>query len=314
MRYAYTAALLLLVACGGNGEGMFPGTVEIDQVRVSARVGGFVESVSVNRGDSVAEGRLLVKLDETPYMLALDAAEAELAAAEAGLETLIQGTRRQQIISAAAAAEEARALSVQRETDLVRARELYAAGAISEQALQASETAARQASARYDSAAQGYSLAAEGARSTEIEGAEASVDAARASLDMKLQQLEWTSVASPVSGTVTGVFVLAGENVSPGAPLLTVASFDTVKVVFYIPEPLLGEVLPGDGVTVTSDGGDTSSGRVVFISTEAEFTPSTVETRDGRTSLVYRVEAELPNPEGSFRGGMPVDAVLETAR
>jgi HlyD family secretion protein len=303
---------MLLAACGGNGANVFPGTVEIEQVRVSARVGGYVESVRVSRGDSVIGGQLLVKLDQVPCSLSLAGAEAGLAGAEAALQTVLQGTRQQQLASAAAAVEEAGALMTQRQTDLARARELASAGALSGQDLQAAETAAVQASSRFDTAVQAYSLAAEGARTSEIQSAEALVDASRAAVDMALEQLEWTSVFSPVSGVVTGISVQAGENVSAGLTLLTVASMDTVKVVFYVPEPLLGKIALGDSVTVTSDGGDSSAGVVSFIAQESEFTPSTVETRDGRTSLVYRMEAELRNPGGVFKGGMPVDVVVET--
>jgi HlyD family secretion protein len=306
-RMAVLCSFLVFAACGGDGENLFPGTVEIDQVRVSARVGGFIESVNVNRGDSVTVGQLLVKLDETPFNLAIAGSEAGLAAAEASLETVLQGTRQQQIISAGAAVEEARALKTQRQADLVRAMELSAAGALSDQDLQAAETAAVLSAARYSTAVQAYSLAVEGARTTEIEGAEAAVEAARAAVDTGLQQLDWTSVTSPVSGMVTGITVLAGENVAAGMTLLTVAPMDTVKVIFYIPEPELGRINAGDRITVRSDSGDSAAGRVAFIAEEAEFTPSTVQTRDGRTSLVYRVEAELPNPGGVFKGGMPVD-------
>ncbi len=305
----FTLPLLLVISCGTD-QGLFSATIEIDEVRVSARVGGQVTGVHVSEGDIVARGDLLVKLDETQHLLALAQAEASLSSAEAGLETLLEGTRSQQIISAGASAEAARAVSIQAENDLLRARELFAAGALSEQALQASETAAAAAASRYHSAFQGYSLAAEGARSTEIRAAEAGVSAAEAGVEMARSNLEWTGVTSPISGTVTGIDALTGENFPPGMTLLTVAPLDTVKVVFYIPQPLLTGVSPGDPVEVTATGEEPVAGVITMVASSAEFTPSSVETREGRTSLVYRVEGRLPNPGGVFRGGMPVDARL----
>jgi len=301
--------LFLFTACGGENN-LFSGSIEIDEVRISARVGGQVEQLAVHEGDPVLEGQLLVKLDEAPYLLALERSEAALAGAEAALGTLLEGTREQQIISASAGVQAARAGMVQSESDLSRARELFAAGALSQRDLQAAETAAVVAETRYDSAWQSYSLAAEGARSTEIMTGEASVASAEAAMRMVLQELEWTSVISPLSGTVTGTDVLAGENVSQGMTLLTVASMDTVRVIFYVPEPYLARIHPGEPLEVLSTEGTPVTGVLSRISDRAEFTPSTVETRDGRTSLVYRVEGIVPNASGVFKAGMPVDVVL----
>jgi HlyD family secretion protein len=308
-RFLFALPLLLALSCGTD-ENLFSATMEIDEARISARVGGQITGIHVFEGDMVARGDLLVKLDETQYLLALSQAEAALSSAEAGLETLLQGTRRQQIVSASASVEAARAERIQRETDLLRARELFAAGALSEQSLQASETAAVAAASRYDSAFQGYSLAVEGARSTEIRAAEAGVAAAFAGVEMAQKNLEWTAVTSPISGTVTGIDALTGENFPQGMTLLTVAPLDTVRVIFYIPQPLLSRVSPGDPVEVTATGEQPVTGFITTVASSAEFTPSSVETREGRSSLVYRVEGRLPNPGGVFRGGMPVDARL----
>lgn len=311
LEYLLTAALLFM-ACGDGDGNLFSGSIEIDEVRVSSRVGGFVSVIAVEEGDEVEQGQLLAKIDDLPYSLILNQSQAGLSSARAGLETLLQGARHQQITSASSAVEAARAIMMQRETDLQRSIELSEAGAISEQNLQEAQTAAVQAETNYNSAVQAYSLAVEGARSTEIQAAEAGVESAQAVVDMNLQQLEWTTVNSPIEGTVTAILVLAGENVSAGMTLVTVAPTDTVRVIFYISETVLGSVHIGDRLTVTSDGGYSASGVLTRIADSAEFTPSSVETRDGRTSLVYRVEGIIPNDGRSFKAGMPVDVRLET--
>lgn len=299
--------LFFLMACGNGREDLFSGTIEIDNVRISARVNGAVEELSITKGDIVREGQSLLKIDETEYLLALTQAEAALSMAEANMETMIEGTRQQQIISASSSVQAARALRDQTATDLVRYRELAAAGAISDQQLQTAETAAVQAQTQYTGASQGYSLAVEGARSTEMEAAEAAVESASAALDLALQRLEWTNIVSPINGTVTGTNVLAGENITPGMTLLTVADMDTVKVIFYISQPYLANTGTGGAVTVSTEGSEAVTGTITHIADQAEFTPSQVETRDGRTSLVYRVEAGVPNPGHIFKAGMPVD-------
>ncbi len=310
-RLTAASAILFLLACGDGDERLFSGTVEIDQVRVSSRVGGYVDEVLIREGDKVSSGELLVRLDDTPFTISVNQSRAALEGARASLETLQQGARSQEISSANSAVQEARALMNQRRTDLQRIRELADAGAVSDQELQAAETAAVQAESRYQSASEALSLLSEGARSTEIRRAEAAVESAEDAVEMAEKQLEWTSIYAQLTGTVTGREVLPGENVQAGMTLLTLASVDTVKVIFYLPETMLGSTSVGDSVTVTSDSGNLARGWITYISDQAEFTPSTVETRDGRTSLVYRTESRIPNPGESFKSGMPVDVRLE---
>ena len=306
---------LLILACGSSNEDMFSGTVEIDDVRISARVGGAVQERLITQGDQIQTGQTLIKIDQTEYLLALTQTQAALTIAEANLQTMIEGTREQQIISASSTVAAARAARNQAVTDQQRARELAAAGAISEQQLQAAETAATQAQTQYISAQQNYSLAVEGARATELEAAQAAVESAEAAMELAGQRLAWTDITSPVTGTVTGTNIRAGENITPGMTLLTVADMDTVKAIFYISQPYLAATEIGSTVTVSTNTAqdtqteNTVTGTITRIADRAEFTPSQVETREGRTSLVYRVEATIPNPRNIFKAGMPVDVI-----
>ncbi|MCK5786259.1 MAG: efflux RND transporter periplasmic adaptor subunit [Candidatus Sabulitectum sp.] len=305
--------LMLVLACGSGNENLFSGTVEIDDVRISARVGGLVEELLVTQGDKIEKEQILISIDQTEYILALTRAEAALKIAQANLATMLEGTREQQIISASSTVAAARAARDQRSSDLSRAMELSQAGAISDQQLQAAQTAATQAQNLYTSAQQSYSLAVEGARSTEIEAAQAAVESAEAARDLALQRLSWTEITAPLAGTVIGTNIEAGENIAPGMTLLTVADMDTVKAIFYISQPYLATTETGNTVTVstsTTEGAQTVTGAITHIADRAEFTPSQVETREGRTSLVYRVEAVFPNLENTFKAGMPVDVEL----
>jgi HlyD family secretion protein len=57
--------------------------------------------------------------------------------------------------------------------------------------------------------------------------------------------------------------------------------------------------------------GKTYKGRVSFISSEAEFTPKSVETHEERVTLVYRIKIDLENPNHELKPGMPADAEIE---
>ena len=305
--------LLITIACGGNSEELFSGTIEINDVRISARVSGSVEELQVSQGDQIEAGQVLVNIDPTVYQLELTRAEAALTIAEANLETVTEGTREQQIIAASSAVTAARATRNQALADRERAAELSAAGAISDQQLQLAETNAAHAQTQYISAQQNYSLAVEGARASELEAVQAAVEAAAAARELAQRQLDWTDISSPLSGVVTGTNIEPGENISSGITLLTIADMDTVKAIFYISQPYLAATEVGAAVTVSANSLESTqevTGTITHIADQAEFTPSQVETREGRTSLVYRVEAEIPNLQRIFKAGMPVDVEI----
>lgn len=82
----------------------------------------------------------------------------------------------------------------------------------------------------------------------------------------------------------------------------------------YLNEGDLARVRLGQPAQVSVDGlpGKTFAGTLSFISPKAEFTPKSVETRELRVDLVYRVKVELEDPEGILKLGMPADVKLDT--
>ena len=83
----------------------------------------------------------------------------------------------------------------------------------------------------------------------------------------------------------------------------------------YVAETDLGRIRWGQEAAVRTDTfpGKTYRGRVSFISSEAEFTPKSVETHKERVTLVYRVKMDLDNPNRELKPGMPADATIHTA-
>ena len=85
----------------------------------------------------------------------------------------------------------------------------------------------------------------------------------------------------------------------------------------YIDETQLASVKTGQAVTVTFDTGpdrrDTLPGIVTWIASQAEFTPTPVQTREERTGLVYAVKIRVTNTGGVLKIGMPVDVAFTPA-
>jgi HlyD family secretion protein len=107
-----------------------------------------------------------------------------------------------------------------------------------------------------------------------------------------------------------------GESVSPGLPVLTVMDPEDRWVRIYVREDRIGEVSLGQTATISSDtySDRTYSGEVVFIASEAEFTPRNVQTTEERVKLVYAVKVRITgDPSHDLKAGIPADVVLQGA-
>ena len=102
---------------------------------------------------------------------------------------------------------------------------------------------------------------------------------------------------------------------APGTPVVTLADLDHIWLRAYINEPDIGKVRLGQSATVRTDTypGKTYKGRVSFISSNAEFTPKSVETHAERVTLVYRIRIDAENPAHELKPGMPADATIDLA-
>jgi HlyD family secretion protein len=80
-----------------------------------------------------------------------------------------------------------------------------------------------------------------------------------------------------------------------------------------VPETDLGKVKLGQAADVHTDSfpGKTYPGRVSFISSEAEFTPKSVQTQKERVTLVYRVKIDLNDARHELKPGMPADVDIK---
>ena len=114
-------------------------------------------------------------------------------------------------------------------------------------------------------------------------------------------------ICSPVDGTVLTKYVEEGEMVTSGKPLFTVADMDHPYVKAYFSSAQLAGLHIGDKVRVIPDDGTRTpeeyQGTVTWISSEAEFTPKNIQTRDERADLVYAVKVAIENGQ-NLRLGM----------
>ena len=99
-----------------------------------------------------------------------------------------------------------------------------------------------------------------------------------------------------------------GEFVQVGQPLFKLASLDSLTFRAYLPHDQLTGLRLGQDVRVGVDRGDSIAalpGRITWIASSAEFTPTPIQTRDERADQVYAVKIAVANPDGRLRIGMP---------
>ncbi len=288
--------------------------------------------------------KMLLSLYRVSLPQAVKRAEANVRALEAKVKELEKGFRSQEIQQSRKAMEAAKAIFLNAKKDKTRFDKLYKQGLISQKERDDITLRYETALREYESAKERLSLLEEGyrietiraakarlaeaiaaekqARSNlrkiemtqkDILAAKAQVEQAEAAFKLANIHLEYTRLRAPFAGIVTSRNVEPGEVVSPAREVISLANLKTVDLKIFVGEPEIGKIKPGQRVTVKIDTFPHKSytGRVTYISPEAEFTPKIIQTHKERVKLVYLVKVTIPNPELELKSGMPADAWFE---
>ncbi len=172
-----------------------------------------------------------------------------------------------------------------------------------------------QSQAANDEARLAWELAKKGFRTEEIEQATAARDSAQAALEIVRRQQGELTMTAPTSGFIDALDLQPGDLVPPNAPVMTLLATDRLWVRAYVPQRFL-QLNLGQKLRVTVDSLPNQDfvGEVSFISHQAEFTPSNVQTTDDRAKLVYRIRVTLPESAATLRAGMTANVWLEAAK
>lgn len=307
-------ALLLVTACQRHQDSRLhlSGNIEVIQVEASFRVAGKVLERPVDEGQVVQAGQLLARLDarDLEQQVAMRSADADTA--KAALDALVAGSRKEEIEASKATLEQASADLRRLEPDEARLRDLQKQGILSVRDYEATKASLEAARAKVRQADQQYTLVRKGPRIEDIDQARARFEQARQALALAQTQLGYATLRAPTTGVILSKNIEPMEYVAPGTSVVTLANLGQVWLRAYVEEADLGRVKVGQKAFVVSDTypGKRYEGRVSFISSEAEFTPKSVQTRKERAKLVYRIKVELPNPAMELKPGMPVDAEI----
>lgn len=321
------ATIIMVAGCNGDKHALVSnGTIEADEVRVTAEVGGTVRELRVNEGDRVRAGQVVAVLSSDTLLSQVNQALAGLEASRAALAEAQGGSREQEIAAAQQECHRLEALVKVSEQDLSLAentlgkyRQLYAEGAMSEQEFSVQSAATEKARAQYEAAKAALeaaraklALLREGASAETLQRLQAQVKASSAGAKEAQAYLDKTTLRAPTDGTVISCNFKVGEVVRPGAEVITLMDPRQLWLDAFVPEDRIGEVRVGQSVEVRVDGitDKTFSGRVTFISPTTEFTPRNVQTREDRVRLVFRVKIKLDEGQDELRPGMPADVIF----
>jgi HlyD family secretion protein len=144
------------------------------------------------------------------------------------------------------------------------------------------------------------------------DAAAAQLQLSRASLRTADVKLKDTVIYAPLNGVVLRKNVEEGETVGTGTMLFTIGDLENPWVKVYVKEDKLGFVKLGQRAEVTVDTypGKAYEGTVTYISSEAEFTPKNVQTKEERVKLVFGVKVSVRNVNNELKPGMPADVTI----
>lgn len=312
-----SAGVYLSLQTGGDGPAeatlRMSGNIEVHESVVSFKVQGRIVELPVDEGQTVVKDDLLARLDDDDYRQQVSVNEATVLVREAELALALAGSRDQEIKAAHQALLDAQADLDLKTLQLRRLQAIADKRAVSQDDFDIAATNLKRSRAMYRRTKENYDQIVEGTRKEQIAVSRANLRLARENLDMSRVQLSYTVLSAPTTGVVLVRQAELGEVMAPGTPVVTVADLDHPWLRGYINETDLGRIRWGQPATVYTDTypGKAYHGRVSFISSEAEFTPKSVETHKERVALVYRVKIDLENPNHELKPGMPADAVLD---
>ena len=306
-------AAALLASCVKNSSGDAQGYIEGEYVYLAAPLGGALTNLAVARGDAVKAGQLLFELERQSEAAALAQAEQNLTQAQAQLDDLTKGRRPTEIASLEAQLERAQADLKLSAAQLARREKLDTSDVVSKEELDQTraQNAANQAQLRQLEA--DLATAKIGGRDDVVRAAQAAVEARRAALDKARWSFDQKQQFAPANATVHDTLYRQGEWVAAGNPVAVLLPPENLKVRFFVPQHKLTQLTVGKTVSVRCDGAaHPFSATVNYISTQAEYTPPVIFSRETRANLVFMIEAKFPPADAAeLRPGQPVDVELK---
>jgi HlyD family secretion protein len=186
------------------------------KIELASKVVGKVSSISVEKGDRVKAGQVLVRLEDDEYRARMLESQGQLATLKARLAQAEHGSRPEEIAKAKADVEQAIADRENARVTLDRARGLVQDKVMAKQTLDDAQARYEGAAAKVASLERAYDLVRLGPRHEEIDALRAQVNQAQGTLNYAQVQIDNTVIRAPIDGTILERNVEKGEFVTTG--------------------------------------------------------------------------------------------------
>lgn len=301
-QWTFLTGALFLFSCGGS-ENQFDaqGTFEADEVMVAAETTGRIIAFNVREGDSLAMQDTAGKIEDASLSLQREQVEASLSALK---EKTVDASPQLLLLKQQQDVQQTQLQNLEKE--LSRAEWLLKKDAATEKQVDdlrfQLETVRKQIKVTTQQMVVFRSNINNQNRAILSESAPLKKRWAQLS---ELHSKSW--IINPVSGTVITSYAEQGEMAVMGKPLYKIADLSELTLRVYVTGDQLAKIKLNQPVKIFVDKDKDSyteyAGTVNWISSKAEFTPKTIQTKDERANLVYAIKVRVRN-DGLLKIGM----------
>ena len=286
-RIAYIAILMLTASCGKQTTFDAQGTFEATEIVVSSEATGKILHFEAEEGTLVEAGQQVGAMDS----LQLHLQRKQLIAQQSALLNSRPDVKKQ--------VSSLREQITKQKGELQRVENMLRDGAATQKQHDDINAHIRVLEGQLEG-----TLSTLGKNTASINDNSASLEAQIAALDDRIAKCH---IIAPTNGTVLVKYAEAGELATVGKPLMKIANLEKIYLRAYFTSDQLANIRLGDTVKVIADfGGDEQheyEGRIAWISSESEFTPKNIQTKDSRANLVYAVKIAVKN-DGRLKIGL----------
>ncbi|MCB1537741.1 MAG: HlyD family efflux transporter periplasmic adaptor subunit [Rhodospirillales bacterium] len=316
MRKLIVIILLVIVAMYlvlriGEDQGAptsWQGYAENQDALIAPQDAGRIDAVLVKRGARVKRGQSLFRLEDISARNAADAAQSQVAQAQANLDNLSSGKRPAELSVLQANVANAQAAVRLAQGDYARKKDLFATGDLSKSMMDQASAALKEAQAQLSAAQRNVAAAKLPAREGEIAAARAALENAKAQFENAQWALARNDVHSPADGLIADTIREAGEMASAQQPVIRLLPDGKRVIRFFVPQDEIARLKPGETIAFTCDGCAAGlHARIDYISPKVEYTPPVIYSVHSRQKLVFMVEAAPDNPDALPAAGQPVN-------
>jgi multidrug resistance efflux pump len=322
-----------------SGDLQLIGTVDANEVVVSAKIPGRIQTLTVDEGDTVKAGQLIAVIESEDLQAARAAAEATANSTKFKLGETVESERQTtgevgsaainaeaQVKAAQASLAQAQANYDHQQADTSRTVALAQQGISSAQARDDAVTMLQAAKAAVDTARQNVAAAEASLRQARAHELLATVAArtvdetrdqvanARALAEQAKVEVGYSQVFAPVSGKVNVRAARQGEVVAAGGPIVTIMDLTQTWIYAPLPETQADTVQLGDSLRVVMPSGATLQGKIIAKAAEADFATQRDVSSRKRDIKTIQLKMLIDNPGERFVPGMTAEVYIPKSK